>query len=60
VQSVSWNPSSHLSLLAVAAGKRLLLCSPLVGDIDKLASTDDILSVPPEVDPTVISIRNKK
>ncbi|XP_059487702.1 ribosome biogenesis protein BOP1 homolog [Neocloeon triangulifer] len=54
VTSVSWNPSSHLSLLAIAAGKRLLLCSSMVGDAEKLASTDELLSVPPDTDPTVI------
>jgi hypothetical protein len=55
VTSVAWNPSTHLSLLAITAGKRLLLCSPQVGDIEKLASTDDLLSDPPQQDPTVIS-----
>lgn len=54
MQSVAWNPSSHLSLLAIAAGKRLLLCSPQVGEIEKLASTDELLSIPPEVDPNVV------
>jgi len=54
VQSVAWNPSSHLSLLAIAAGKRLLLCSPQVGEMEKLASTDELLSIPPEVDPNVV------
>ncbi|CAB3372940.1 Hypothetical predicted protein [Cloeon dipterum] len=54
VSSVAWNPSSHLSLLAVAAGKRLLICSPQVGSTEKLTATDELLAVPPEVDSTTV------
>ncbi|KAF4533301.1 hypothetical protein B566_EDAN004422 [Ephemera danica] len=54
VTSVAWNPSAHLTLLAASAGKRLLLCTPQVGDINKISSTDELLSDPPQQDPNVI------
>lgn len=50
VRSVSWCPNVSLSLLAVAADKKLLLINPCVGDILVVKKTDLLLEEQPEQD----------
>ncbi|KAI5738947.1 hypothetical protein M8J77_013036 [Diaphorina citri] len=48
VRSVQWCPNTALSLLAVAADRKLLVINPKVGDILVSTKTDDLMSDPPE------------
>uniref|UniRef100_A0A8D9AVX1 Ribosome biogenesis protein BOP1 homolog n=1 Tax=Cacopsylla melanoneura TaxID=428564 RepID=A0A8D9AVX1_9HEMI len=48
VRSIAWCPNTALSLLAVAADRKLLIVNPRVGDILIQTKTDDLMSEPPE------------
>lgn len=48
VRSVAWCPNSALSLVAVAADRKLLLINPSVGDFLVVGKTDTLLDEPPE------------
>ncbi|KAL1459878.1 hypothetical protein WDU94_011829 [Cyamophila willieti] len=48
VRSIAWCPNTALSLMAVAADRKLLIVNPRVGDILIQTKTDDLMSEPPE------------
>jgi ribosome biogenesis protein ERB1 len=50
VRSVSWCPNQALSLIAVAADRKVLLVNPGVGDHLICSKTDSLLDEPPEQD----------
>ncbi|XP_049788021.1 ribosome biogenesis protein BOP1 homolog [Schistocerca cancellata] len=50
VRSVSWCPNQSLSLIAIAADKKVLLVNPGVGDHMIVNKTDNLLQDPPEQD----------
>lgn len=50
VRSVSWCPNQALSLIAVAADRKVLLVNPGVGDHLVCSKTDALLDEPPEQD----------
>ncbi|GLH00739.1 Ribosome biogenesis protein BOP1 homolog [Gryllus bimaculatus] len=50
VRSISWCPNTALSLLAVAADRKLLLINPEVGDSLVVKKTDALLEEAPEQD----------
>jgi ribosome biogenesis protein ERB1 len=50
VRSVSWCPNQALSLIAVAADRKVLLVNPRVGDHLVWSKTDSLLDEAPEQD----------
>jgi hypothetical protein len=50
VRSVSWCPNQALSLIAVAADRKVLLVNPGVGDHLVCSKTDSLLDEAPEQD----------
>lgn len=50
VRSVSWCPNQSLSLIAIAADRKVLLVNPGVGDHMVVNKTDNLLQDPPEQD----------
>ncbi|XP_011207973.2 ribosome biogenesis protein BOP1 homolog [Bactrocera dorsalis] len=50
VRCVAWCPNAKLSIIAVAAGNRLLLINPKVGDKLLIKKTDDLLAEAPQND----------
>ncbi|XP_063216320.1 ribosome biogenesis protein BOP1 homolog [Bacillus rossius redtenbacheri] len=59
VRSVSWCPSQALSLLAVAADRKVLLVNPRVGDRLVVAKTDTLLRDPPPQQDVIVPERVK-
>ncbi|XP_065218330.1 ribosome biogenesis protein BOP1 homolog [Planococcus citri] len=53
VRSIDWNPNKTVSLIAVAADRKLLLINPGVGDTLIVKKTDSILADPPEQQATI-------
>jgi ribosome biogenesis protein ERB1 len=49
-RSVAWCPSQAVSLIAVAADRKVLLINPKLGDNLVVAKTDNLLEEPPEED----------
>ncbi|KAJ4448548.1 hypothetical protein ANN_10566 [Periplaneta americana] len=58
VRSLSWNPNQALSLVAVAADRKVLLVNPGVGDHLLCSRTDSLLEEAPEQD-IIVSERVK-
>lgn len=52
VRSIDWNPNKTISLVAVAADRKLLLINPGLGDILIVKKTDSLLVEPPELTTT--------
>lgn len=50
VRSVAWCPNAKISLIAIAAGNRLLLVNPKVGDSLLTKKTDELLTEAPQID----------
>lgn len=50
MRCVAWCPNPKLSIIAVAAGNRLLLINPKVGDKLIIKKTDDLLAEAPQID----------
>lgn len=48
VRSVAWCPNQNLSLIAVAADKKVLLINPGVGDRLITSKTDELLEIIPQ------------
>ncbi|XP_046389036.1 ribosome biogenesis protein BOP1 homolog [Ischnura elegans] len=50
VRRICWCPNTSLSLIAIAAGKTVLLLNPGVGEEAVVERTDELLSTPPAED----------
>ncbi|XP_034943857.1 ribosome biogenesis protein BOP1 homolog [Chelonus insularis] len=50
VRSIAWSPSESVSLIAVAADRKILLINPGVGDHLVTSKTDKLLEIIPESD----------
>lgn len=48
IRSVAWCPNQAVSLIAVAADKKVLLINPGVGDRLITSKTDDLLEIIPQ------------
>lgn len=57
IRSVAWCPNQALSLIAVAADKKVLLINPGVGDDGSISKTDQVLSIIPQNDKTGTGIQ---
>lgn len=50
VRSISWCPSQSISLILIAADRKVLLVNPEVGDMLVCSKTNHLLEDPPESD----------
>lgn len=48
IRSVAWRPNQAMSLIAVAADKKVLLINPGVGDNIISSKTDELLQIIPQ------------
>lgn len=48
IRSVAWRPNQAMSLIAVAADKKLLLINPGIGDNLITSKTDELLQIIPQ------------
>ncbi|KAF7998189.1 hypothetical protein HCN44_009587 [Aphidius gifuensis] len=53
IRSVAWGPNEEVSLIAVAADKKVLLINPNVGDKRITSSTDKLMEIIPQSDVVV-------
>ncbi|XP_026472296.1 ribosome biogenesis protein BOP1 homolog isoform X2 [Ctenocephalides felis] len=59
IRSIAWSPVPALSILAVAADRKVLLINPRVGDQLVVKKTDDLLETPPAPSDIIIPERVK-
>jgi len=48
IRSIAWCPNQAISLIAVAADKKVLLINPGVGDDQVTSKTDELLEIIPQ------------